>query len=68
MCLKTRMKMVEKVNLQQHFCQHGINMTRKYLMKFVVNCHVMAALSNLEKDVYTVHQKMKKHQFISMDT
>jgi hypothetical protein len=64
MCLRGRRRMVmEKVNLQQRFCQCWRASTLiKYLVKFIVN-NTVAAFSSIENKVYRVQQKVKKQQF-----
>jgi hypothetical protein len=45
----------------------GIDTVRKYLMKFDADDNTMAALSNIENEVYRVQQKAKKQQLTLMD-
>jgi hypothetical protein len=45
----------------------GTDTVRKYLMKFDVDDNMIAALSNIKKEVYWVQQKAKKQQLTLMD-
>lgn len=55
--------MVEIVNLLQYSCQHY----KEIPHEGDINDQTMAALSNTEKNVYRIQQKVKKQQLTLMD-
>jgi hypothetical protein len=65
-CLRRRLMMVKKIDPQEHFyLLEDINTLRKYLIKFNVD-NIVAAVSNIETEVYRVQQKAKKEQLTLM--